>query len=526
VTIPAGTEQSAALTGLAPLRNGFVAVRPANGGTQAAVYTSPDGTTWRQSATLATADGSPLTTGLVSGGPAGAVVTGQATGLEFAFISADGTTWTGTDPIGNAGAERVSGVALTSGGQAVIAGTSAGTGMQGNTGAQQQPILTLVGAHGAATQVNMRSIAGAIVPQVAVNTVAAGAVMEVAAGSADGLPALWKSADGGSTWTRGTGATAAALNRTGDNQLTSVTHGAAGWLAVGGATTATGTNAGTTDAVAAITGPPVVVGSAGGQSWTAVDGEAAFRGAGLVTTAAAAGPSGYVIVGRQVTGGRTTAAAWSAPGLTGWQRATNAQPGALDGTGNRQMNAVAATGNGFVAVGSDGTRPMAWLSASGRSWSAVTLPLPGGAASAELNYVAADGNTVAAVGTETTADGRRLPFAAVSANDGSTWSPTSLPLPKGGSGAVTALTAAGGGFTATGTEGQPGAQNVVVWLLMKGASPSSTWATATPAGTGLAGPGTQAITGLADSGVTLTGVGFAATATAEEPTIWQSPVRS
>jgi hypothetical protein len=169
---------------------------------------------------------------------------------------------------------------------------------------------------------------------------------------------------------------------------------------------------------------------------------------------------------------------------------------------------------------------MAWLSANGRSWSAVTVPLPGGAASAQLNYIAADGNKVAAVGTETAAGGRQVPFAAVSANGGSTWRQTALPLPKGGFGTVTALTAAGGGFTATGTEGQPGSADVVVWLLMPGASPSSTWEVATPAGTGLAGPGTQAITGLADGGDTLTGVGFAGTATSEEPTIWQTPVRS
>jgi hypothetical protein len=49
---------------------------------------------------------------------------------------------------------------------------------------------------------------------------------------------------------------------------------------------------------------------------------------------------------------------------------------------------------------------------------------------------------------------------------------------------------------------------------------------ATPQGTGLAGQGTQAITALTGAGDTLTGVGFAATATSEEPTIWQTPARS
>jgi hypothetical protein len=43
---------------------------------------------------------------------------------------------------------------------------------------------------------------------------------------------------------------------------------------------------------------------------------------------------------------------------------------------------------------------------------------------------------------------------------------------------------------------------------------------------GLAGPGTHAITALAGAGSTLTGVGYVATPAAEEPTIWQSPVRN
>jgi hypothetical protein len=82
---------------------------------------------------------------------------------------------------------------------------------------------------------------------------------------------------------------------------------------------------------------------------------------------------------------------------------------------------------------------------------------------------------------------------------------------------ATALTAAGGGFTATGTYGQAGTRRVVVWLSANGTA----WSAVTPVGTGLSGRGTQAITALTCSGMTLTGVGFAG----EEPTLWQSPVR-
>ncbi len=60
---------------------------------------------------------------------------------------------------------------------------------------------------------------------------------EVAAGGADGVPALWVSADGGSGWTRAAlgGPSAATLA---GGQLAGVAHGAGGWLAVG--TTAAG----------------------------------------------------------------------------------------------------------------------------------------------------------------------------------------------------------------------------------------------------------------------------------------------
>jgi hypothetical protein len=132
---------------------------------------------------------------------------------------------------------------------------------------------------------------------------------------------------------------------------------------------------------------------------------------------------------------------------------------------------------------------------------------------------------VAAIGTQTTAAGQQVPFSAISANGGKSWSETTLPLPKAGAATVTALTAAGHGFTATGTYGQQGAQDVVVWLLPGSSAPSASWTEVAPQGLGLAGQESQAITALAASGAALTGVGFTATTTTTEPTIWQSPVR-
>ena len=295
----------------------------------------------------------------------------------------------------------------------------------------------------------------------------------------------------------------------GTQQLTSVTHGPMGWLAVGGVTASAAEH-------------PVVVVSADGASWQAADGERAFTGPGLFTQSAAANGRGQVIVGyqkiKQVQAGRvvsvrTVAAAWWSASLTGWQRAGDGSAGALDGAGNRQMLAVTAGQAGFVAVGAHGSQPSAWTSADGRTWRQVDLPLPVGATRAVLQHVASIGRTVAAVGTAVTTTGQPVPFAASSANGGATWAESALPAPAGLT-SVTALTAAGRTFTATGTYGStPGHQNVVVWTSPNG----SAWHAAEPAGQGLTGPGIQAITSLTASGNTLTGVGFSASPNASSP---------
>lgn len=526
VTVPVGARDSAAIAGLAPLGKGFVAVRAAPGNGSAGVFISANGTTWQRSATLTAANGAPLTLGLVSGGPAGAVITGKADGLHVAFLSANGVTWRGPNPVDSTAAELVSGAALTSGGQAVIAGTSAGSAVQ------RQPMLTVIGTQGSPDQIDTRAIAGVTIPEIGVNAIAASGATEVAAGSADGYPALWTSADGGTAWTRAAGATPAALNRAGDGQLTGVAHGADGWVSVGGAYAGATPGIGGSGLGGASSGGgvshPVVVTSAAGRTWTSADGEKAFAGSGVVTFAVAAARAGYVIVGRQAVGGkRTIAAAWYAEGLAGWRRAADARTAALAGTGNRQMDAVTATGKGFAAVGSGDGHPAVWLSVTGRTWSETTLPLPQGAGSAALSHVAANGNTVAATGMAATAAGAALPFAAVSANGGTTWAETLLPAPTGSAApAVTALTAAGGGFTATGSYGTRGARDVVIWMLDHGAAPGATWTMAAPNDTGLAGPGTHEVTALASAGTTVTGVGFSATAATENPVLWQSPVRS
>jgi hypothetical protein len=151
----------------------------------------------------------------------------------------------------------------------------------------------------------------------------------------------------------------------------------------------------------------------------------------------------------------------------------------------------------------------------------MVLPLPAGAVSAKLLHVTAVGDNVVAAGLSQSTAGRATPFAMRSTDGGLTWTESALPVPAGVAD-VTALAAAGGTFTATGTYGTtPGHQDVVVWTSPDGL----TWTAATPGGQGMAGPGIHAITGLTVSGSTLTGVGYTATPQAEQPLFWQSPIR-
>src|SRR6185369_14597628 len=107
-----------------------------------------------------------------------------------------------------------------------------------------------------------------------------------------------------------------------------------------------------------------------------------------------------------------------------------ATAGALDGTGNRRMNAVTAGGTGFVAVGSHGDQPLAWTSADGgRTWRQADLPMPVGSTRAVLEHVASAGRVVVAVGTAVTTTGQAVPFAASPANGGASWAESALPVP-------------------------------------------------------------------------------------------------
>jgi hypothetical protein len=318
---------------------------------------------------------------------------------------------------------------------------------------------------------------------VTVTSMMTAAGLTLAVGTADGHPAIWRRASNGS-WTLESAASLSAM--AGSAGLTSVTHGPAGWIAVGA--TSGGSSTG-----------PVVLASADGVRWQPVTSLAAAAGAGTEFLGAAAGRSGYVVVGRQMVGSRTFAVLWYSADLRSWTADNN---DGLDGRLEASTaNAIAATTDGFVAVGSHGAVQSMWISSDGRHWRMDSVATPAGAASATLRSVAASGTRVVAGGYAATPAGD-IPVAVVSTDDGGQWRQIVLQAPDG-LGVVTALTATPDGFTAAGVVGRSGSQQTVTWTSPDGLAWSRPAQAADGEITALALTGTT-VAGTAEQGATPT----------------------
>jgi len=504
VTIPADHGAGTAITGLGFDGSGLIAVRPgrtASGAADGIAYFSPNGQAWQYSATIDPVGG--WSPGLVKGSDYGFVVTGtSASGQLVGYTSTGtGTTWLPTGLLGNASAESVLGATVAPAGTIVAVGYTAAS----KTG--QQPVFLEASTDGSARPVQLSGIAGAAIPEMAINSTAVADGVQIAVGSANGYPAVWRKTTGGA-WTL---VSSLALTQPlaaadpGLRALTSVTHGPAGWLAVG-------------------TPGPVVLTSADGTVWGVAGGNITQDLAGVAAVAATSGPAGYVIVGKLVApGGGCVADVWWSPNLTSWTRAHDVN----DTTGSSQVLAVAAGAHGFVSVGSHDSKPAVWTTANGTSWKTIVLPVPDGAATAVLQQIAINGNRVVALGQATPAAGTGagrtgagpVPFAELSVDGGATWQqvPFSSPGPDT---AFTALTAAGSaGFTAAGMFGQPGQQDVAVWTSATGASwkPSQS--------SGLNGSEAWQIDALAPSGSAVTGIGTIITQQSQQTVTFTLPPR-
>jgi hypothetical protein len=488
VTIPVDHAASASLSGLGFDRSGLIAVRPgqaAPGGADGVAYFSPNGQDWQYAGTI---DADPRTGGwnpqVVKGGTNGFVVTGTTTAGQVVAYTSTGTggTWQPTASLGEAAAESVESATVGAGGSVIAVGSTSG----GTAG--KQPVFVTAGRTGTVRPVSLTAIAGGVVPELAVDGLATAGGEQIAIGSADGYPAVWRQAPGGGSWTLAT-SLAVVSAYPGLSALTSVTHGPAGWLAVGEP-------------------GPVVLTSADGTTWQRAGGPIVRDLAAASALAAAANPAGYVIAANPSPPGSPPGPdLWWSRNLTSWTRAT--EMGIT--SGSDQVRAVAADAHELMAVGSAGGRPAVWTTSDGQTWTTIVLDLPPGASAAVLQQVAIDGDHVVALGQETKA-GESVPFAEFSPDGGASWQNAPFGSARPGT-AVTALAAGSGGFTAATQSGGPGQQAAQIWTSATGSSWAATQVS------GLSGGGAHEVAALVSSGSGVSGIGLTATQQSQQPVI-------
>jgi hypothetical protein len=494
VTVPVDHGAATSISGLAFDGSGFIAVRPgrtANGAADGIAYFSPNGLAWEYAGTIGAEGG--WSPGVVKGSDYGFVVTGtSASGQLVGYTSTGtGTVWQPTGSLGRASTESVTGATVAQAGTIVAVGSSA------KAQVSRQPVFLEANTAGSVRPVSLASIPGAIIPELTVNSIAVADGQEIAVGSANGYPAVWRKPASGGAWTLVSSLALVAVDPA-LRSLTSVTHGSAGWLAVG----APG---------------PIVLTSTDGVTWGVAGGNITKDLVGVSAAAAASGPAGYVIVGKLVApGGGCIADVWWSPNLLIWTRAHDVNLA----TGSSQVLAVAASANGFVSVGSHNGKPAVWTTTDGPSWETIELPPPAGASSAVLQQVAINGNHVVALGQVTNASGAAIgtPFAEFSSDGGTHWQqvPFSSPGPNT---VFTALTADSGGFTAAGLFDQGGQQNVAVWTSATGASWKPSQAS------GLLGAESWQIDALAQSGSAVNGIGSISTQQSQQTVTFNLPRR-
>ncbi|MFY9929660.1 MAG: protein kinase [Streptosporangiaceae bacterium] len=466
VTVPVDHGAQNQISGLSYDGSGLIAVRPgetASGSPDGVAYFSPNGQAWQFSGIIDQAGG--WRPGVVKGGSDGFVVTGTviSQNVYVAYTSTGtGTTWLPTGSLGDTSSGPTPIAAVGSHGTVVAAGPTNGSRIS------QQPVFLKANAAGNVRSVSLSSIPGGLIPEVAVNSTAVAGGEQIAVGSANGYPAVWRRASNGSSWAL-VSQLSVVSGPPGLAALSSVSHGSAAWIAAG-------------------TPGPVILTSTDGINWQPADGSIQQDLAGVAAVATASGPAGYVIAGKLVEsdGAGLPDVFWS-PNLTSWTKAHDVN----DNTGSSQVLAVAAGPKGFVSVGSHNDQPALWVTTNGRAWTTVELPLSAGATGV-LQHVAVNGNHVVALGQQTTAAGT-VPLAELSTDGGTNWQQVRF-ISAGPDTAVTALTARTGGFTAAGQFGAAGKRDAAVWTSANGTS----W-TQTPVSS-LIGGGSHDITTLVPSG--------------------------
>ena len=395
------------------------------------------------------------------------MVTGR-TGNQYVAYTSTGTgaRWLPTGPLGRTSDGSDFSVAVGPGGSVIAAGSTSSSTVS------QQALLIKAATVGDLKPVSLTATQDGIIPEETVKSTAVAGNEQIAAGSADGYPAVWRRVSDG-PW-----ALVSQLPQVSADPdlagLSAVTHGPHGWLAAG---------------------PGLVLTSTNGTSWRPAR-SITHDLAGVSAVQAASDLGGYVIAGTVAgAGGVPSRVTWWSPDLTSWTKADDVN----ETSGSNQVLAVAAGPPGFVSAGSHDNRPVVWTTRDGRSWTAVNPQLPAGASAGVIQQVAVHGSHIVALGQQITTAGVQ-PLAERSADGGLTWQQVPFSAPGPGI-SFTALTAGAGGFTAAAQFGPPGGTtDAAIWTSADGTS----WTRS--AVSGLTGGGSHAITALTASGTAVTGV--------------------
>jgi hypothetical protein len=486
VTVPVDHDAQNAISGVSFDGAGFVLVRPgltASGAHDGVAYFSPDGRTWQYAGTIAAAGG--WTPDVVKGSDYGFVVTGRTRDQYVAYASTgNGTRWLPTGSLGSTASGPSLTPAVGPGGHVIAAGKT------NATRTSQQGLLIKADTAGNVKPVQLGSIQGGLIPEEAVESIAIAGNEQVAVGSADGYPAVWRRvSDGPWSLVSSVDQVSGGPDLSG---LSAVTHGPHGWLAVGPG--------------------PLVLTSTDGTKWQPAS-TLAHDLAGVSAVQAASGPRGYVITGTVAEpGGAYSRDVWWSPDLVTWTKARDVN----ETGGSSQVLAVAAGSSGFVSAGAHENLPEVWTSSDGRTWTAVGTPLPAGASAGVIQQVAVNGSHAVALGQQTTAHGVQ-PLAERSDDGGHTWQPVPFTAP-GPDVSFTALTAGSGGFTAAAQfRSAGGTMAAAVWTSTDGTS----W-TRSPV-SGLTGGGSHEVTALAASGASVTGIDAVQTQASQQFVVLRLP---
>ncbi|MFE3448617.1 hypothetical protein ACFXJ8_06730 [Nonomuraea sp. NPDC059194] len=410
--------------------------------------------------------------------------------------STDAARWTERADLGSMPGATVRGLALADSGTLVVGGDRAAADVD------NQLVLMTVKDGEQAAPVRLADIKGLTRMARETARVAAADGRFVAVGSASADAGIWTSTNA-VDWKSVT------LGAPRRQELSDLAHGRKGWLAVG----TTMPDASSTE--------PLLVGSADGRSWKRIDGPSRADGQPYLSMrSVAAGEDGYVIAGEdRSASGTASAALWHTTDLRKYSRVAKLP---RDGAGVR-IHDVAAGPGSYVAVGGAGGAEresgVVWVSADGLTWKARERLLPPGATSAGLRQVVWYGERIVAMGTAQ-ASGSRKAFAAVSDDQGATWSYSWLPAEQAA--AVHDLASAAQGLVAVGWHGAQGSGDSAAWTSEDGLA----WHRQDLTKDRLGGEGAQWLGAVTVSGADVVALGRSTTYNSDHLILWTSTLSS